>query len=42
MKAPLGPTTRKGTCYFDEMGHEYTSVEHLLRCAIARALGVEK
>lgn len=28
--------------WLDQMGHEYTSIEHLGRCAVARALGVER
>lgn len=28
--------------WLDEMGHEYTSVKHVLLCAVARALEVER
>lgn len=28
--------------WLDEMRHEYNSIEHVLRCAVARALEVER
>jgi hypothetical protein len=28
--------------WLDQMGHEYTTIEHVALCAVARALGVEK
>lgn len=31
-----------GEYWLDQMGHEYVSIEHLLSCALARALGVER
>jgi len=44
--APLGPVREKpaivagkdATYYLDQMGNEYTSVSHVLRCAIVKAL----
>lgn len=29
-----------GTYYLDATGNEYNSIEHLLRCAIAKELGL--
>lgn len=31
---------REVTYYLDELGREYNSIEHLIRCAIAEALGL--
>lgn len=31
-----------GYYWLDEMRHEYNSIEHVLRCAVAKALGIER
>jgi hypothetical protein len=28
--------------WLDQMGHEYTSIEHVALCAVAKALGVSR
>jgi hypothetical protein len=40
--APLGPIRRVKDYYLDQMGHEYTSIEHVALCAVAKALGVSR